>query len=73
MGAWLTWLLQQTFALLKPILPSIPAYWLDSFARYPAIFLIVAFALLWLFFRTSAALQDQVFTRAEYAWRRVKR
>jgi len=64
-GNTLNWMVDEQF------FPAWAAIWLKSFANHPALFLFCGLTLLWLFFRKSQLLQDQVFARAEYAWRRI--
>lgn len=45
------------------------ATWLESFERHPRVFLVAALLVLWLFLRKSQLLQNEIFRRAEYAWR----
>ena len=47
------------------------APWLKSFAYHPTLFLLSATLLAWLFLRKSQLLQEEIFRRAEYAWRNV--
>jgi uncharacterized protein (DUF2235 family) len=71
-----SWAARQLGAALsaaKQFAPGWAAFWLDSFARHPALFLFCAAIVLWLFFRKSKLLEDQIFARAEYAWRRILR
>jgi uncharacterized protein (DUF2235 family) len=65
-GEGLQWIAKMDF------LPGWANFWMNSFADHPAIFIVCAPLLLWLFVRKSQQLQDQVFARAEYAWRRVE-
>ena len=53
------------------LVPGWTSPWIASFAKHPTVFLICGTTVLWLFVRTSANLQDQIFARAEYSWRRV--
>jgi len=59
------------FKLAGAFLPSWTAWWFASFANHPAVFIVSAAALLWLFVRKSGLIQQEVFARAEYAWRRL--
>src|SRR5262249_37372099 len=52
-------------------LPSWTAWWFASFANHPVVFIVSAAVLLWLFLRESGLIQQEVFARAEYAWRRL--
>ena len=61
----LTWILKQD------VLPGWATTWCASFARHPVLVLLTAPVLLWLFVRHSAAVQERIFARAEYAWRRL--
>jgi uncharacterized protein (DUF2235 family) len=65
-GKLLDWIVTQNF------LPGWASFWIESFARHPALFLFCGLAALWLFVRTSQLLQDQVFARADYAWSHIK-
>ena len=51
--------------------PAWVSFWLKSFANHPTLFLSFGLTVLWLFFRKSYQQQDQIFARAEYAWRRI--
>lgn len=51
--------------------PGWVSFWLKSFANHPTLFLLCSVIVLWLFFKKSARLQDQIFARAEYAWRNL--
>lgn len=51
----------------------LPAWWLCWYEDHPWSFLLVALPLGWLFVRTGGLLQDEVFSRADYAWRGVRR
>jgi uncharacterized protein (DUF2235 family) len=64
-GRLLSWTLELN------VVPAWASFWLTSFAKHPALFLFCAVVVLWLFFRKSHLLQDEIFARAEYAWRRV--
>jgi hypothetical protein len=44
--------------------------WVDWYIRHPLFFLLAASLLAWLFVSKSVRLQDEVFARADYAWRR---
>ena len=57
--------------LALDVLPGWASAWCASFARHPMLFLLAGSLLLWLFVRHAAAIQDQIFARAEYAWRRL--
>jgi uncharacterized protein (DUF2235 family) len=61
--------LEVIFKLAAALLPSWTAQWFASFAAHPAVFIVAAGALLWLFVRKSDLIQQEVFARAEYAWR----
>jgi hypothetical protein len=65
LGATLNWTVQRQF------FPAWVDFWLTSFGAHPALFLFCGLTVLWLFFRKSQLLQDQIFARAEYAWRRI--
>jgi uncharacterized protein (DUF2235 family) len=69
--SWFAGKLTSGLHWLFTLAPSWAAPWTDSFAEHPAVFLIAAAILAWLFFRKSAQLENQIFERAEYAWRRV--
>jgi hypothetical protein len=60
-----------TWILSKDLLPGWATTWCASFARHPMLVLLVGPVLLWLFVRHSAHVQEQIFARAEYAWRRL--
>lgn len=62
----LTWTAGQPFFLAWLL-----SFWLKSFANHPTLFLLSGLTVLWLFFRKSYQLQDQIFARAEYAWHRI--
>lgn len=47
-------------------------YWTDWYQQHPLFFLVAAVLLAWLFVRKNALLQDEIFARADYAWRRVR-
>jgi uncharacterized protein (DUF2235 family) len=64
-GILLRWILDQGF------LPGWASIWVKSYAKHPPLFVFCALVVLWLFFRKSQQLQDQIFARAEYAWRSV--
>jgi hypothetical protein len=64
-GGVLRWTVDQQF------LPGWVSFWLKSFADHPALFLFCSIVVLWLFFRKSYLLQDQIFARAEYAWQNL--
>jgi uncharacterized protein (DUF2235 family) len=64
-GVLLKWILGQGF------LPGWASIWIESYANHPPVFVFCGLIVLWLFFRKSQQLQDLVFARAEYAWRRV--
>ena len=64
-GSSLTWLLMQD------VLPGWATTWFASFSRHPMLFLLAGSVLLWLFVRHAAQVQEQIFARAEYAWRRL--
>lgn len=64
-SAVLSWMLALGF------LPGWTAPWFDAFAHHSMLFLIAGVLLLWLFIRRSVQIQDQVFARAEYAWREI--
>jgi hypothetical protein len=65
LGEALTWTVGQGF------FPAWVSFWLKSYAGHPALFLFCGLVVLWLFFRKSEQLQEQVFARTEYAWRRI--
>jgi hypothetical protein len=70
--SWVTQKLGAALMAVKQFAPGWAAFWLESFANHPALFLFcAATAVAWLFFRKSQLLQDQIFARAEYAWRRI--
>jgi uncharacterized protein (DUF2235 family) len=46
--------------------------WLGWYQRHPLFFLVLVLPLIWLFLRKSPFLQDEVFKRADYAWRRIR-
>jgi uncharacterized protein (DUF2235 family) len=50
-----------------PLFPG-SSVWLSSFSRHPVLVLICLPVLVWLFFRKSLLLQEQICARAEYAW-----
>lgn len=60
-----------TWILTLDVLPGWANAWCASFARHPMLFLLAGSLLLWMFVRHSAILQDRIFARAEYAWRRL--
>jgi uncharacterized protein (DUF2235 family) len=62
-GSLLHWIVTMQF------LPGWVAFWMKSFANHPGLFVVCAPVLLWLFFRKSQQLAEQVFARAEHAWR----
>jgi uncharacterized protein (DUF2235 family) len=55
----------------EQLFPAWVTVWLQSFGNHPSIFLLCGLSVLWLFVRKSQLLQEQVFVRAEYAWRRI--
>ena len=63
--------LAMLFKVAGVFLPSWTARWFVSFANHPAVFIISAALLFWLFVRKSGLIQQEVFARAEYAWRRL--
>jgi uncharacterized protein (DUF2235 family) len=65
LGDALNWTVAQQF------FPAWVTFWLRSFGNHPALFLFCGLTVGWLFFRKSQLLQDQIFARAEYAWRRI--
>jgi uncharacterized protein (DUF2235 family) len=66
-AAALNWILGLGF------LPGWAAFWVESFARHPALFLFCALLVAWLFLRKSQLIQEQVCARTYYAWSHVKR
>jgi hypothetical protein len=69
--SWVTRELGVALSVAKQFFPGWSAFWLDSFAKHPALSVVCAVMALWLFFRKSQLLEDQIFARAEYAWRRI--
>jgi uncharacterized protein (DUF2235 family) len=65
-GSVLKWIVTMQF------LPGWLTFWLNSFANHPGLFTVCAPVLLWLFFKKSQQLQDQIFARAERAWQRIR-
>jgi uncharacterized protein (DUF2235 family) len=59
------------WAVTEQFFPAWVTIWLKSFGNHPALFAFCGLAVLWLFLRKSQLLQDQIFARAEYAWRRI--
>jgi uncharacterized protein (DUF2235 family) len=65
LGTVLNW------TVAKQFFPAWATFWLESFGKHPALFLFCGLTVLWLFLRKSQLLQDQIYARAEYAWRRI--
>ena len=57
--------------LALDVLPGWASTWCASFARHPMLLLLAGSLLLWLFVRHAGEVQEQIFARAEYAWRRL--
>jgi uncharacterized protein (DUF2235 family) len=64
-GGGLKWVVAQQF------FPAWLSFWLKSFGNHPALSVFCGLTVFWLFVRKSGQLENQVFARAEYAWRRV--
>jgi uncharacterized protein (DUF2235 family) len=60
-----------TLVLRIGVFPGWLSFWVASFARHPTLALVCGGIVAWLFVRKSSQIQDQIFARAEYAWRRV--
>lgn len=64
-------LLQQILDL--GVAPGWVTIWLKAFANHPALFVVCALTLLWLFVRKSQQLQGLIFARSDDAWAAVRR
>jgi hypothetical protein len=58
--------------LAKGMLWSWTRLWFDWYEQHPIFFLIAALLLAWVFVYKSAQLQNEVFARADYAWRKLR-
>ena len=69
----LTALIVKLFDIAKGLLWSWTEFLFDWYQRHPLFSFVLVVMLAWLFIRTSNKLQDEIFARADFAWRRLRK